>query len=120
MCEGRNRQIREMCRRAGLTVHRLVRTHIDELSIKGLQPGEWRPLPPAEAARELAAKVAKFIGYKAPIALKIANEIIDRQAAMSMEDAIEVELSRCKEIFATDDALLGLSNIGKRVEYKGS
>ncbi|MEJ2165828.1 MAG: 3-hydroxyacyl-CoA dehydrogenase NAD-binding domain-containing protein [Desulfobacterales bacterium] len=76
--------------------------------------------PPAGVPEELAAKVAKFIGYKAPIALKIADEIIDRQIGLSMEDAIEVELGRLKDIFSTDDALLGLSNIGRRVEFKGA
>jgi len=75
--------------------------------------------PPEGVPGELAARVAKFIGYKAPVALKIANEIIDRQVDLSMEDAIELELDRLKDIFSTDDALLGLSNIGRRVEFKG-
>ena len=72
------------------------------------------------SSNERGVRAAKFIGYKAPIALKIANEIIDQQAGMSMEDAIEVELSRCKDIFSTGDALLGLSNIGKRINFKGT
>ncbi|CAB1065175.1 3-hydroxybutyryl-CoA dehydrogenase (EC [Olavius sp. associated proteobacterium Delta 1] len=76
--------------------------------------------PPEGVPEELAARIAKFIGYKAPIALKIANEIIDRQADMSMQDAIELELDRLKDIFSTEDALLGLSNIGRRVEFKGA
>ncbi|UCD79636.1 MAG: enoyl-CoA hydratase/isomerase family protein [Desulfobacterales bacterium] len=76
--------------------------------------------PPEGVPEELAARVAKFIGYKAPIALRIANEIIDRQVGLPMEDAIEVELGRLKDIFSTDDALLGLSNIGRRVEFKGA
>jgi enoyl-CoA hydratase/3-hydroxyacyl-CoA dehydrogenase len=76
--------------------------------------------PPQGVPEDMAARVAKFIGYKAPVALKIANEIIDRQVDLSMEDAIELELDRLKEIFSTDDALLGLSNIGRRVEFKGA
>jgi enoyl-CoA hydratase/3-hydroxyacyl-CoA dehydrogenase len=75
---------------------------------------------PQGVPEDLAARVAKFIGYKAPIALKIANEIIDRQVDMSMEEAIELELARLTDIFSTDDALLGLSNIGRRVEFKGA
>lgn len=75
---------------------------------------------PEGVPEDLAARVAKFIGYKAPIALKIANEIIDRQVDMSMEEAIELELARLTDIFSTDDALLGLSNIGRRVEFKGA
>ena len=76
--------------------------------------------PPAGIADEIAVRAAKFIGYKAPIALKLANEIIDQQVDKSMEDAIEVELGRCKEIFSTGDALLGLSNIGRRIKYTGA
>ena len=66
------------------------------------------------------ARTAKFIGYKAPIALRIANDIMERQIGLPMEEAIEVELGRLKDIFSTDDALLGLSNIGRRVEFKGA
>jgi 23S rRNA pseudouridine2605 synthase len=50
--EGRNRQIREMCRQVGLRVVRLVRTavgslHLDTLRLK---PGQWRDATPAELA----------------------------------------------------------------------
>ena len=76
--------------------------------------------PPEGVPEDLAARVTKFIGYKAPVALKIANEIIDRQVDMSTEAAIELELERLTDIFSTEDALLGLSNIGRRVEFKGA
>jgi enoyl-CoA hydratase/3-hydroxyacyl-CoA dehydrogenase len=75
---------------------------------------------PEGVPEDLAARVAKFVGYKAPIAVRIANEIIDQQVNMSMKAAIELELDRLKEIFSTEDALLGLSNIGRRVEFKGA
>lgn len=42
--EGRHRQIREMCRQCGLSVHRLVRIAVGGISLKGLRPGEWRDL----------------------------------------------------------------------------
>jgi enoyl-CoA hydratase/3-hydroxyacyl-CoA dehydrogenase len=68
----------------------------------------------------LAAKTAKVIGYKAPLALKIANEIIDAQVGKSMTEAVEIELGRLEEIFSSADALEGLSSLGrKRPEYKG-
>jgi len=51
LCEGRNRQIRRMCELAGLNVHRLVRTRMAGLSLKGLKPGQWRELTTAEAER---------------------------------------------------------------------
>ena len=75
---------------------------------------------PEGVPEDLAAKVTKFISYKAPVAIRIANEIIDQQVDMSMEEAIELELDRLKDIFSTEDALLGLSNIGRRVEFKGA
>jgi enoyl-CoA hydratase/3-hydroxyacyl-CoA dehydrogenase len=75
---------------------------------------------PQNVPQDLAARAAKFIGYKAPVAIKVANEIIDRQVDLSVEDAIELELDRLKDIFSTNDALLGLSNIGRKVSFKGN
>ena len=70
---------------------------------------------------DLAAKTAKIIGYKAPLALKLADEIIDQQISKSIGEAVEIELGRTKEIFSTTDALEGLSSLGrKKPEYKGT
>jgi enoyl-CoA hydratase/3-hydroxyacyl-CoA dehydrogenase len=75
---------------------------------------------PEGANAELAGKVVKALGYKAPLALRIADEIVDRQVGLPMREAIEVELGRLKDIFATADALEGLSSVGKRrPEFKG-
>ncbi len=49
---------------------------------------------PEGANAELAGKVVKTLGYKAPLALRIADEIVDRQAGLPMREAIEVELGR--------------------------
>jgi enoyl-CoA hydratase / 3-hydroxyacyl-CoA dehydrogenase len=69
----------------------------------------------------LAAKTTKIVGFKAPLALKIANEIIDAQAVQSIAEGVETELDRLEEIFGSDDALEGLSSAGrKRPEFKGS
>jgi len=46
--EGRNRQVRRMCAAVGLTVRRLVRTHLGSLHDSRLAPGTWRALAPAE------------------------------------------------------------------------
>jgi len=76
--------------------------------------------PPTGIPEDLAAKTAKVVGYKAPLAIRMANEIIDAQAGKSIPEAVEIELSRLKEIFSTEDALEGLSSLGrKRPEYKG-
>lgn len=40
--EGRNRQIRKMCEQVNLTVLKLVRTKIGDLTLAGLKPGEWK------------------------------------------------------------------------------
>jgi enoyl-CoA hydratase/3-hydroxyacyl-CoA dehydrogenase len=69
----------------------------------------------------LAAKTLKVVGYKAPLALKVANDIIDRQVGQPMDAAIEIELERLQEIFSTADALEGLSAMGRRKpQYKGA
>jgi enoyl-CoA hydratase/3-hydroxyacyl-CoA dehydrogenase len=77
--------------------------------------------PPEGVDQALAAKIAKIVGYKAPLALKVANEIIDRQIDKPMEEAIEIELGRLQEIFSTADALEGLTSMGrKKPEYRGA
>ena len=75
--------------------------------------------PPLEVPEELAQKVCRTIGFKAPLALRMSNEIIDRQEGKSIEAAVEIELGRLHDIFSTRDALEGLSNVGRRVEFKG-
>lgn len=42
--EGRNRQIRNMCRQNGLKIIRLIRTDIGNWSYQGLKSGEWREI----------------------------------------------------------------------------
>ncbi len=68
----------------------------------------------------LAGKISKIVGYKAPLAIQMSNEIIDQQIGKSIPDAAEIELERLSDIFATADALEGLSSLGRRrPEYKG-
>lgn len=49
--EGRNRQVRRMCRAVGLAVRGLRRTRIGPIGLGRLKPGQWRPL----TAREVDA-----------------------------------------------------------------
>ena len=51
LSEGRNRQIRHLCARAGFHVVRLVRTAIGSLTAPTLLPGTWRDLRPADIKR---------------------------------------------------------------------
>lgn len=61
-----------------------------------------------------AEKLAKTIKRKAPIALKLAEKLIDEAGGC------ESELKELRYIFSTSDALLGLSSIGKKVEFNGA
>lgn len=49
--EGRNRQVRQMCAVVGHPVRSLCRTRMGPLTLRGLRPGEWRDLTPAEVTR---------------------------------------------------------------------
>ncbi|MBN2144386.1 MAG: rRNA pseudouridine synthase [Candidatus Aureabacteria bacterium] len=46
--EGRNRQIRQMCEKMNLQVHRLVRVQIKGLTLENLKLGDWRELSSRE------------------------------------------------------------------------
>lgn len=48
LSEGRNRQIRKMCEKVGLTVMSLCRIRIGEIELGNLSPGEWRYLSEGE------------------------------------------------------------------------
>ncbi len=65
-------------------------------------------LPP-----ESIEKLRKKILQRAPLAIKTAEKLIDEAAGY------QSELDEISNIFSTEDALLGLSSIGKKVEFKG-
>jgi enoyl-CoA hydratase/3-hydroxyacyl-CoA dehydrogenase len=86
---------------------------------------ERKPHAVPEAFRATAAKYEsagveslraseKRLGYKAPVALHIASELIDGGEGRAIEQGIAMELSHLEEIFATADAYEGLSSLGKR------
>jgi enoyl-CoA hydratase/3-hydroxyacyl-CoA dehydrogenase len=75
---------------------------------------------PQGVSADIAARTLKSVGFKAPLALKISNEIIDAQAGRPIAAAVEIELGRLAEIFSSADALEGLTSLGrKRPEFKG-
>lgn len=63
---------------------------------------------------EDAEKIFKTLKRKAPIALNIADKLIEEGKGC------QSELKYLSQIFSTSDALLGLSSIGKQVEYTGN
>jgi enoyl-CoA hydratase/3-hydroxyacyl-CoA dehydrogenase len=72
-------------------------------------------------ADELVTQAAKRLATKAPIALRMSADLIDRGAALPLQQALDLELARLVEIFSTKDAYEGLSSLGKRrPEFVGS
>ena len=65
----------------------------------------------ADAA--LGKSVARVRG-KAPIALRIASDLIDGGADLPLQEGLALELSRLREVFTTRDAYEGLASLGKR------
>lgn len=63
--------------------------------------------------KEEVGKLGKTMGHKAPIAMQIAEELIDGAKGPRSE------LDKLTTIFSTSDALKGLTSIGKKVEYEG-
>ncbi len=63
--------------------------------------------------QEEVAKIGKTMSFKAPIAMKIAEDLINENKGP------QSELDKLTTIFSTNDAMLGLTSIGKRVEFKG-
>ncbi len=77
--------------------------------------------PPQNIEKEIAEKILKILGYKAPLALKEADNIINAQTEKSVEEGIKIELDLLEKTFATKDALEGLSAAGrKRPEFTSS
>jgi len=75
---------------------------------------------PAGADADLAAKALKSMRFKAPLAMKLADEIINQQQGTSIPEAVEIELASLQTIFSTADALEGLSSVGrKKPEFTG-
>ena len=68
---------------------------------------------PAELPPGIGEKLIKKIKKKAPLALITAEKLIDEAKGC------ESELEKLAYIFSTSDALLGLSSIGKSVEFQG-
>ena len=69
---------------------------------------------------ELEQKMAKIVSFKAPMATKLAVKLIGEGADLPIEEGLEMELSNLSTIFATKDALAGLTSVGRgRPEFTG-
>ena len=63
--------------------------------------------------KEEMNKLRIIMSYKAPIAMEIAEELIEQAKGP------QSELEKLTTIFSTGDAMIGLTSIGKKVEYLG-
>ena len=68
------------------------------------------------------ARQMKSLSRTAPIALKMASDLIDVTASTSLADGLQMELDHLTEIFSTDDSLEGLSALieGRKPTYTNS
>jgi enoyl-CoA hydratase / 3-hydroxyacyl-CoA dehydrogenase len=67
-----------------------------------------------------ASAVRRMRGH-APIAMRLALDLIDRGETLSIEEGLALELSHLEEIFSTADAREGLSSVGRRAPvFKGA
>jgi enoyl-CoA hydratase/3-hydroxyacyl-CoA dehydrogenase len=62
----------------------------------------------------LAEKIPAILGSKSMVALKMADDIMNKQAKMSIPEAVECELGVLDRLFSTHDAFEGLSTVGRR------
>jgi enoyl-CoA hydratase/3-hydroxyacyl-CoA dehydrogenase len=90
--------------------------------------GDWATLEaffaahPVEAIRAGAdtggdaalAQAVKQVGFKAPLALALAERLIDAGGQLSLEAGLRLELEHLLEIFRTADALEGLGSVGRK------
>lgn len=60
--EGKNREVRTICRHLGLTVNRLIRTAYGPFQLGALKKGEVEEVPRKQLIEQLGAKKAKEVG----------------------------------------------------------
>ncbi|MFB1005523.1 MAG: 3-hydroxyacyl-CoA dehydrogenase NAD-binding domain-containing protein [Candidatus Poseidoniaceae archaeon] len=65
------------------------------------------------------ARQMKSLSRTAPIALRMASDLIDATASTSLADGLQMELDHLTEIFSTEDSLEGLSALieGRKPAY---
>lgn len=65
-------------------------------------------------------KVVRKLAAKAPVAMRISNQLITEALDAPIEQGVEMELASLPEIFATRDARTGLGSVGRgRPEFEG-
>lgn len=117
-----------------ISVEEFIKMAADKLPVPektpGILPEKWRSIKDffdcnsladilqkkysgSSLPAEDAEKISRTIGYKAPVAIRLADKLIEEKKGCTSE------LAHLSEIFSTEDALLGLTSIGKKVQYQG-
>lgn len=75
-----------------------------------------------DAEEKSIARQMKSLSRAAPIALKIASDLIDVTSSTTLAVGLQMELDRLTEIFSTEDALEGLSALieGRKPGYRNA
>jgi len=91
-----------------------IKDYFSDTNIQNMLSGEGY-------LNELGQKISKTISYKAPLAIKLANKVIDEGSRLDLKEGLEIELSHLPEIFSTEDALEGLNSVvmRRRPTFKG-
>lgn len=79
--EGRKRQIREMCKRIGVPIVRLIRVRIGTLLLGDLKPGKWRHLTAEEVKRLKESTAGHRAGGGEKVRRTIERRPYDRKPA---------------------------------------
>jgi enoyl-CoA hydratase/3-hydroxyacyl-CoA dehydrogenase len=74
----------------------------------------WLDGSNAGNADEQVARLAKKIGFKAPVALRIAAELVALSARVTTAEGVAEELRRLPEVFGTADAAEGITSVLER------
>jgi len=68
----------------------------------------------------VAERIHKQISSKAPLAVELANKIMDESEGKTVEEALGLERREIVKLFETEDALEGMQSVGKyRPNFKG-
>jgi enoyl-CoA hydratase/3-hydroxyacyl-CoA dehydrogenase len=96
---------------------RPISPHPKDMPVRDRGVAEWfERYKPGEVPGEdpLVSQAVKRLATKAPIAVRVAAELIDRGADLPLAQALDLELEHLVEIFSTKDAYEGLSSVGKK------
>ena len=67
-----------------------------------------------------AEKILGKVRTKAPVALRLCETLIDKGGDGPLDEGLAMEMAHMEQIFRTEDALEGLSTMGrKKPEFRG-